>query len=80
MLIMAQARDTRHYEELDVIEIPSDVPEIGVKAGERGTIVDMSGDALIVEVVATSGKTRGLVDMVLDPTPRVVGTWDSPRR
>jgi hypothetical protein len=77
---MAQARDTRRYEELDVIEIPSDVPEIGVRAGERGTIVDMSGDTLTVEVVAPSGKTRGIIDMVLNPHPRVVGTWDSPHR
>ncbi len=75
MRIMAQAKDTRRYEELDVIEIPSDVPEIGVRAGERGTIVDMSGDMLTVEVVSTKGKTLGLIDMVADPDPRVVGTW-----
>lgn len=73
---MHEAKDTREYEELEVIELPSDVPEIGVRAGHRATIVDkMSDGVLTVEVSDGEGRTLDLLDVQTTPELKVIGRW-----
>ncbi len=65
------------YRELDVIAVPEDVPEAGIKAGDQvGTIVDMTGGILEVDVVEPeTGRTLDV--LYLDPGPplKIVGRW-----
>jgi hypothetical protein len=78
---MSRTTHKHAYRELDTITIPEGVPEIGIEPGATGAIVDLLSDgSFTVEVVSTTGETLGLIDMVADPEPRVVGTWDSPHR
>jgi len=61
---------------LDVITIPEDIPEIDLKAGTKGAVVDIFPDGtLVVDVVDEDGYTLDLIDIVIDPEPRVVGRW-----
>lgn len=50
------------YKELDSVEIPSAVPELGVKAGDRGVIVTAwdDGRMLDVEIPKPSSISGGL--------------------
>ena len=65
------------YEELDVIRIPEDVPEAGIRAGDLGAVVDIAPDGtLIVDVV--DPKTGSTLDvLLLEPGPplRITGRW-----
>ena len=65
------------YKELDSVAIPSDVPELGAKAGDRGVIATVwdDGRMLDVEVPKPAGTSAGFVDLEVlpDGTLRVVG-------
>ncbi|MDP9477278.1 MAG: DUF4926 domain-containing protein [Actinomycetota bacterium] len=64
------------YRELDVIAIPEDVPDVGIRAGDLGTIVDVfPGGHLTVEVIDGQGRTLGLLDLHHGPPLEVVGRW-----
>ena len=60
---MALRRTT--YEELEIVALPEDVPEIGVEAGTTGTIVTVyeGGRMLLVEIGREDGTSAGLVDL-----------------
>lgn len=56
------------YNELDLVAIPEDVPELGVEAGTRGTvdtvyIDERGGQGLYVEVSRKDGTTVGFVQL-----------------
>jgi hypothetical protein len=53
------------YEELEVVALPEDVPELGVEAGTTGTIVSVydGGRMLLVEIGREDGTSVGLVDL-----------------
>ena len=53
------------YEELQVVALPEDVPELGVEAGTTGTIVTVyeGGRMLLVEIGREDGTSIGLVDL-----------------
>ncbi len=66
----------RTYHELDTIEVPEDVPEVGIKSGAVGTIVDIAPSGILaVEVVEESGATVEILDVDPEPTPHVIGRW-----
>jgi hypothetical protein len=66
----------RKYRELDIIEVPEDVPEAGIESGAVGTIVDISPSGiLVVEVVEKNGTTTEILDVDPEPTPHVIGRW-----
>ncbi|MBA2712476.1 MAG: DUF4926 domain-containing protein [Rubrobacteraceae bacterium] len=66
----------RKYSELDTIEVPEDVPEVGIKSGAVGTIVDIAPSGILaVEVVEESGATVEILDVDPEPAPRVIGRW-----
>lgn len=72
---MRETEDTRRRE-LDVIHLPADVPEIGVKAGHPATIVDVHPDGtLVVDVSDSKGRTLDLLDVKTDPELEVIGRW-----
>ena len=66
-----------YYKELDSLEVPSAVPELGVEAGERGVVLHVwnEGRMLDVEIPKPGGKSAGFVDIEVarDGTLRVVG-------
>ncbi|MEK6325120.1 MAG: DUF4926 domain-containing protein [Acidobacteriota bacterium] len=52
---------TRKAQELDVVELTEDLPEYGLKRGERGTVVvtfDEPSEAYDLEFVDESGQSR----------------------
>ena len=53
------------YEELEIVALPEDVPELGVEAGTTGTIVTVyeGGRMLLVEIGREDGTSAGLVDL-----------------
>ena len=65
------------YKELGLFAIPEDVPELGVKAGDMGTIASVyeAGRLLDVEITRDDGTSAGFVDVRIDEAglPRVVG-------
>jgi hypothetical protein len=65
------------YRELGVFTVPEDVPELGVKAGDTGTIAGVyeGGRLLDVEIGREDGTSAGFVDIRVDKdgTPHVVG-------
>ncbi|MDP9479239.1 MAG: DUF4926 domain-containing protein [Actinomycetota bacterium] len=64
------------YRELDVIAIPEDVPDAGIKAGDLGTIVDvLPGGHLTVEVIDEEGRTLDLLNLHYGPPLKIVGRW-----
>ncbi len=73
------------YKELDSVRIPEDVPEIGVRAGDSGVIVDRwagefegrRGTWLLVEMPLDDGTSSGFVDLEVRPdgSVAVVGYW-----
>lgn len=56
------------YEELDVVVVPEDVPELRIKAGETGTIAGIydEGRMLDVEISREDGTTVGFVDLEVE--------------
>ena len=67
----------RDYKELGIFTIPEDVPELGVKAGDPGTIAGVyeGGRLLDLEVAREDGTSPGFVDVRIDKddTAHVVG-------
>ena len=65
------------YREHGLFAIPEDVPELGVKAGDPGTIAGVyeGGRMLDVEIVRDDGTSAGFVDIRLDQdgNPHIVG-------
>jgi hypothetical protein len=63
MAMVPKTRTT--YEELEIVALPEDVPELGVEAGTTGTIVTVyeSGRMLLVEIGCEDGTGAGLVDL-----------------
>jgi hypothetical protein len=68
---------THDYKELGIIAVPEDVPELGVKAGDPGTIAGVyeGGQLLDVEIGREDGTSAGFVDVRIDKdgTPHIVG-------
>ncbi len=53
--------ETRKAQELDVVELTEDLPEYGLKKGERGAVVaafDQPDEAYMLEFVDESGQSR----------------------
>ena len=49
---------------LDTVVLKRDVPEIGLRLGDLGAIVELhSADAFEVEFVAASGRTQALITL-----------------
>ncbi len=64
------------YREFDVISVPEDLPDAGIRAGDRGTIVDMTGGILTVDVVdPETGRTLDMLDLHYGPPLKIVGRW-----
>lgn len=74
---MESPKTARTYKEFDLIPLPESVPELGIEAGTQGTIVDIlaEGRLLTVDVSDDEGHTLDLIDVAVDPEPRVVGRW-----
>ena len=53
------------YEELEMVALPEDVPELGVEAGTEGSILTVyeDGRMLLVEIDREDGTSVGLVDL-----------------
>ncbi len=61
---------------LDIIAIPDDIPEVGIRAGAEGAVVDVMPDGtLVVDVVNEAGYTIDMIYIAPEPEPRVVGRW-----
>lgn len=72
-----QRRETRpNYQEYDVIPIPEDIPELGVKKGEEGVVenLSLSRDTVVasVRVYHSTRQSKGMVDMRIKPGEEVV--------
>ena len=66
----------RTYSELDTTTIPDDVPEVGIRSGSIGTVVDVSpSGVLAVEVSDERGATLEILDVKTEPELHVVGRW-----
>ena len=65
------------YKELDSVEIPDDVPEAGIRAGDLGAVVDIAPDGTLTVDVVEPGTGRTLDMLFVEPGPplRVVGRW-----
>jgi hypothetical protein len=61
---------------LDTVVLTRDVPEAGLRRGDLGAVVEVSGpNAFEVEFVAASGRTQALVTLMPDDI-RHVGDQD----
>ncbi len=65
------------YRALDVVPIPEDIPEFGVKAGELGVVdfVYDDGHGLHVEIGREDGTTAGFVQLEADPAADGENAW-----
>jgi len=56
------------YRALDLVPIPEDIPELGVEAGDLGTVdfVYDDGRGLYVEIAREDGTTAGFVQLEFD--------------
>jgi len=54
------------YEELEMVALPEDVPELGVEAGTEGSILTVyeDGRMLLVEIDREDGTSVGLRDVL----------------
>ena len=70
-------KETAHtYSELDTIAIPYDVPEVGIRSGSVGTVVDVAPSGILaVEVSDETGATLEILDMKTEPELHVIGRW-----
>ncbi len=78
-----QRRETRPaYQEYDVIPIPTDIPELGVKKGDEGVIdnLSLSHDTVVasVRVYHSTRQLKGMVDMRIKPGEEVVSFCAGP--
>jgi len=75
--VAPETRGAHGYEETDLFTIPEDVPELGVEAGDLGTIATVYDDGrmLDVEIGRDDGSTIGFVDVRIedDGSSHVVG-------
>jgi hypothetical protein len=60
------------YQELDLVPIPEDIPELGIEAGRQGTVDyvysdGQGGRGLYVEVSHEDGTTIGFVQLEAEP-------------
>ena len=61
------------YQELDLVPIPEDIPELGIEAGQYGTVDTVyaiegeAGRGLYVEVSRDDGTTVGFVQLEAKP-------------
>ncbi len=71
------AYDASLYKEFEMAPIPDDVPELGVEAGTMAVVVDetIPGRFVIMELVDAEGETVDVIDVELEPEPRVIGRW-----
>ena len=82
MIGMDHAKRGRSYGLFEVVPIPRAIPELGIEAGARGTVVIVfePGRAVSVEVVDDDGATVATVDLRMTPEPpgssRVAGYVD----
>lgn len=73
---MEERRIIGRPKELDVIAVPEDVPEAGIRAGDEGAVVDVAPDGtLMVDVVDASGRTLDMLFIEWGPPAKVVGRW-----
>lgn len=57
---------------LDTVVLTRDVPELGLRRGDLGAIVELhSSDAFEVEFVAASGRTQALITLRADDVRHV---------
>jgi len=63
------------YKDLDIVVLTADVAEHGLKAGDLGTVVFVSPDALEVEFILANGDTQALVTLSPDAV-RPIGDRD----
>lgn len=65
------------HKELEIVVVPEDVPEAGIRVGDRATIVDVLPDGtLTVDVVdPKTGRTLDMLDLDPGPPLKVVGRW-----
>jgi hypothetical protein len=75
-----QRRQTRPaYQEYEVIPIPTDIPELGVKQGDEGMIenLNLSHETVVasVRVYHSTRRSKGMVDMRIKPGEEVVSFW-----
>jgi hypothetical protein len=77
MIDLMAPRTRTNYEELEVIALPEDIPELGIQAGYLGTVDhtypvrDEVERGLNVEVIRPDGSTIGFTQLEADE----VGTW-----
>lgn len=73
---MSDSKAARTYKEFDLIPIPGHIPELGIEAGTKGTVVDVLSEGMLtVDISDEEGHTLDLIDVVADPEPRIVGRW-----
>ena len=63
--------------EYDLVSIPTDIPGLGVKLGEKGLVRDLDlrlggGVVATLQLVAPTGLTKGWVEMEVRPAERVL--------
>jgi len=65
------------YRALDLVPIPEDVPELGVKAGDYGVVdfVYDDGRGLHVEIGREDGSTAGFVQLEACPAADGKDAW-----
>ncbi len=70
-----KTKDNIVYRELDLVPIPEDVPDLGVKAGDTGVVdfVYDGGHGLHVEIPREDGTSIGFVQ--LEAGSRAVGEY-----
>jgi hypothetical protein len=58
---------TPRFRELDTVVLLRDVPEVGLRAGDLGAVVQLyGGEALEVEFVTAAGRTQALITLAPD--------------
>ncbi len=74
---MGASRALKLYKELDVIAVPEDVPEAGIRKGDKGAVVDVAPDGILtVDVVdPATGRTLDMLFVAPGPPPRIAGRW-----
>jgi hypothetical protein len=70
-------RTNTTYRALDLVPIPEDIPELGVKAGDLGVVdfVYDDGRGLHVEIGREDGTTAGFVQLEAGPAADGENAW-----
>lgn len=73
---MGATRASGPYRRLDVIAVPADIPEAGIRAGDSGAVVEVLGAVLVVDVVEPeTGRTLDVLHVEPGPPLHVVERW-----